>query len=122
MKKTPFLAVIAAMGLLLAVPLGVQAITYHYIDIEGEVQTIEAGNASEALNVARVNGPTIHSGVKVDAGILDEGDTFANIYHYVDINGNLKSIQAASMDAALFLATDKHPQSGMLLAGIVIDQ
>lgn len=48
---------------------------YHYIDINGIVQTVMANNAAEAFSKAVNIG--IHSGVALDAGLLETGDTVA---------------------------------------------
>ena len=105
------------MGLLLAIPAVSSAATYHYIDLTGNVVTIEAESAQDALSKANANNDVYHSGVKLDQGMLHTGESFAVTYQYVTAQGTLKTVEAASVDAAFILATDIAPNSGFLRLG-----
>lgn len=118
MKKIISLAVIVAMGLMIA-PTVSNAATYFYIDIYGNVEGVEATNSQQALMSANAQDVIVHSGVSLDLGVLEEGQVFANVYEYVDINGNLKSVTAATLDGARILATDRAPRSGFLIAEVL---
>lgn len=113
------LYIMALAALLLAVPAVSSAATFHYVDVHGVVQNIEASSPSEALVLASLRGNVLHSGVKLAQGQLQAGENVGSIYNYVDIYGNIKSVVAASADAAFLLATDIHPQSGLLIVGPV---
>lgn len=112
MKKGILLTLAAA---LFAVPAIGLAASYHYVTMEGEIKTIEAANAAQALTIAHQNGAAHDSGVKADQGMLDEGDETGNTYLYVDISGNTKSVTAANVQAAFTLATDIAPDSGVVV-------
>jgi hypothetical protein len=88
--------------------------TYHYIDITGEVESIEAQSAAEALMVIEANGDALHSGVKLDVGQLEEGEDYGITYEYQSTSGGTGRVTAASADAAMLLATDIVP--GTLVA------
>lgn len=102
-------------GALFAIPAIGFAASYHYISMEGEVKTIEAASATQALTIAHQNGAAQDSGVKVDLGVLDEGEDTGNVYMYVDASGNTKSVTAANVAAAFVLATDIAPDSGVVV-------
>ena len=102
-------------GALLAIPAVGFAASYHYVSVDGEVKTIDAANATQALTIAHQNGAAYDSGVKVDLGMLDEGDETGNVYMYVDVSGNTKSVTAANVQAAFALATDIAPDSGVVV-------
>jgi hypothetical protein len=111
MKKTIALAAAAA----LLVPSLSMAATYHYVNIDGTVADIGAGSAAEALAALRTSPSTIHSGVMLDQGMIEQGEQVGNLYQYISVSGQLKSVFAASLDAARVLATDKAPTSGFLI-------
>lgn len=121
MNKAGFLAALS----LFAVPAIGFAAEYHYVDTSGTVQTINASNASEALAMPSDMAPT--SGVALDVGVLDEGDTVVGSvsgetggsggleYHYVDTSGTVQTIPAVSAEAALMNAPGIAPTSGVAL-------
>lgn len=110
MKKIVF-----ALAALLAIPFVSFAATYHYIDIQGKVNTIEAPTPQAALQMADATGRVLHSGVKLDSGDLKTGEVYAQTYLYVSTTGELKSVQAATADGAELLASDKAANSGFLV-------
>lgn len=116
---------------LFAAPAAVLAQEYHYIDMTGTVQTIEASSASSALQNAPGIAPT--SGVAVDRGLLDEGDSVlgvsgevggsgGNEYHYVDVTGTVQTLPAVSAQAALQNAPGIAPTSGVAVDLGVLDE
>ncbi len=116
MKNIAFTAVIAALTLA-ALPAISRAASFDFINLQGAVQTIQADNANMALSYIAQNRLSVHSGV-VRSGILTPGQVVVGgtrMYTYVTVNGSLKTIQAASLDAASVLATDRHPQSGFMV-------
>lgn len=116
MKKIILTASLAAI---LAVPAAVGAASYHYVDVAGTVNTIEAASPSDALLKARLSGKTIHSGVALDRGVLETGKNVGTVYQYIDVWGNVRTITAASVDAAFVLAPDKAPHSSFLRLGVM---
>lgn len=111
---------------MMALPAATFAATYHYVDTTGTVRTIEAPNAAAAFDNAANIAP--HSGVTLDQNLLETGDqipiaTAAGMttsggmasYRYVDTNGTVREVVAASPSAALMLATDRDPNSGVLV-------
>ena len=122
MKKTA----LTLSAILLALPAASFAATYHYVDTTGTVRTIEAANAADAFTNATNIAP--HSGVGLDQGILESGDTIPvstaagmthsgdpESYRYVDVNGTVREVVATSPSAALMMATDRDPNSGVLV-------
>lgn len=109
-----------------ALPAATFAATYHYVDTTGTVRTVEAVNANDAFNHAA--NIAVHSGVTLDQGLLEAGDQIpvANAtgmtasngmasYRYVDMTGTVREVIAASPNAALMMATDRDPNSGVLI-------
>jgi hypothetical protein len=91
----------------LAVPTASFAATYHYVDTSGSVRTVEASSAQAAFNSATDR--AANSGVTLDTGVLDSGDSVSgtangDLYHYVDMTGVVRSVNAVSADAALSAA------------------
>lgn len=111
MRKLIMIALLLAF---VAVPVA-QAATYHYVDIYGQVRNLQASNAQEALVVASALPTTLHTGVKLDTGLLDRGDIAGQLYAYMDVAGNYRIITASSVDAAWLVATDRHPNSGLVM-------
>jgi len=107
------------LGVLTVFPAVSSAAVYHYIDMTGTVQDIEAPNSDMALAMTISSGQVLHSGVKLDQGLLNEGDEFGNVYNYVDIFGNVRGVVAATADAAYILATNIDPNSGLILVVVV---
>ena len=110
--KTSLLALIALM----AVPAVSVAATYHYIDTTGTVRTVEADTAAEAF--VEAENIASHSGVAIDMGVLDGGDsvsmTSTDMYQYVSITGDVQFVSATSPQAALIIPGDIAPHSGVL--------
>jgi hypothetical protein len=118
---------ILALGAIAVLPLASMAATYHYVDTSGTVRTIEANNAADASASATNIDP--HSGVSLDMGVLDSGDSVngtgtntvtvtatgsGNTYHYVDTSGIVRTVVAASAAAALAAAVNIAPNSGVV--------
>lgn len=112
MKK---ILTLAALGALLA-PLPSLAATYQYVAIDGTVQDVEAATAQEALAMISVRSDVTNSGVKLDTGVLEEGEQVGHVYTYVAVDGTVRSIYAANIDAAYLLATDRMFNSGFIVA------
>lgn len=127
---------------LFALPAVSLAATYDYVNTNGQMQSVNADNADAARALAVNIAP--NSGVMLDSGTMTQnsgtmtqnnttttqGSTTTTVvsngtattaasfpsgsYQYVDVNGNVKVIVAGSADAALALATDIAPHSGVL--------
>ena len=118
---------ILALGAIAALPFASMAATYHYVDTSGTIRTIEAANSTDAMAMAVNLAP--HSGVALDMGVLESGDSMngtgtntgtvattgsANTYHYVDTSGIIRTVTAASAAAALAAAVNIAPHSGVV--------
>lgn len=110
-KQLLALSLVGVFGL----PLISSAATYNYVDLSGTVQSFEAATAADALIMVSAAGNTIHSGVALDRPLLEDGEEVGNTYLYVAMDGTIKAVQAATVDAAFVLAVDREPSSGMLL-------
>lgn len=113
MKKILALSLIGVFGL----PLTSLAATYHYLDVHGNVNSVEAQSAAQALNYVNSLPTTIHSGVALDQGILEPGQNYSQLYQYRTIYGTNAYVRAATLDAARLLATDKASNSGFYMVG-----
>ncbi len=111
MKKLLALSFIGVLGF----PLSSLAATYHYLDVTGTAHTVEAASATQALNFVNALPNTIHSGVALDMGILEPGENYGQTYQYRTIYGTNAYVQAATLDAARLLATDRAPTSGFYI-------
>lgn len=119
MKMKTTFAVLGATVLLL--PAAATAATFNYVDSMGMVRSIEADSSMQAI----ANAPNIHprSGVAIDRGLVDVGDDVAvggsgdasmsgsNRYHYVTVNGEVRTVTANSAMEVLNM-NDIHPHSG----------
>ena len=95
-----------AVGFMFALPGLSLAASYHYIDIQGNVQTIEANSGAEALATVALRADALHSGVVLDQGVLEEGDDYGIVYAYMSTSGETRTVTAATLDAAYLLAPD----------------
>jgi hypothetical protein len=110
--------IVALIGAgLLLVPFVSFAQMYHYVALDGTIKDVDASNPQEALMMGSRDGDALHSGVKMDANVLQPGENVGNLYTYMATSGSLKTITAAGFDAALMLATDRVPTSGFLVNG-----
>jgi hypothetical protein len=117
MKKTLIFLGAGTFALMMgAMPAVSSAAMYHYIDLSGRVGTVEANSPQQALALANSFNNVLHSGVKLDQGMLQTGESYGFPYRYVDIYGNTRTVTAASLDAAYMLATDRASNSGINLA------
>ncbi len=120
MKKIFNLGVFGAVLALLALPAVSSAATYLYANLNGSLVQIEAANVSDALAQAAVG--NIHSGVMLASNLLNASASPAPAaaatykYTYADVNGNLKSVTATSLEAASMMATDKAIGSGFIVS------
>jgi hypothetical protein len=115
-KQIP--AVLLLLGVLL-LPTISFAGNYQYIDTTGSLRSIEATNATIAINTA----PSIayNSGVR----LVTSNDTIPyntpvtnasrNFYQYIDTSGNIRSINASSASIALASASNIATHSGVIL-------
>lgn len=106
MKKVQL---VAGLALLFAFPSVSLAAQYHYLNLRGEVVTVEASNASQALAISASRGDSMHSGVVLDIGLLEQGDEYGITYRYQSNLGGTKYVTAASVDAAYVIAPDIIP-------------
>lgn len=105
-------------GAVLALPALTFASTYHYVDMSGEVQDVEANTSAEALTLSQADRAP-DSGVALDLGVIDEGDMVVNVdyqntYQYVATDGDVEFVTATSAEAALMIPSDIAPTSGVL--------
>jgi hypothetical protein len=115
MKKILFTMLM--LGVVTAIPVVTSAATYQYVDTNGNLATVTADNAAQAMTVANL-GP--HSGVMLVTGSPVVTNNFpittnGGTYLYVDIYGNLKTVVASSPAQALTLATNITTHSGVML-------
>lgn len=119
MKK---ILVVGSLALMLILPAVSSAALYHYLDLTGRVTTIQVSNAPAALAVAdQANRGIVKSGVKLDQGAretLKTGQWFGTFYQYMSVSGAIKSVMAASAEAAFALAADIAPTSGFLMLDV----
>lgn len=115
MNKIQITSSFAALSLLI-LPAVSLASTYQYVSTSGNLQSIEAGSASTAL--ATAPNLAVHSGVMlagVGSTVNGGGTTNANtFYQFIDVNGSVQSVNAASATAAL-TAPNIAPHSGVIL-------
>lgn len=97
------------------------ASTYQYVDNAGKIQSVEANSSSQALAIAPNIAP--HSGV-ILGKIANTGTTYdpgtttntsGSFYQYVDVNGNVQSVNAPNASTALATAPNISPHSGVIL-------
>ncbi len=108
-------------------PVASFAATYHYVNVAGITDTVEAPNAQTAIQVAPDIAPT--SGVAIDQGYIEPGmdidnpmfggvggdaDANLNAYIYLSVDGTYKTVFALNAQQALSLAPDIAPNSGVL--------
>lgn len=113
MKKILALSLIGVFGL----PLTSLAATYHYLDVHGNVNSVEAPSATQALKYVSSLPATIHSGVALDQGILEPGQNYSQLYQYRTIYGTTAYVRAATFDAARLLATNEAANSAFYVVG-----
>jgi len=112
---TKSIVFLAGLGVL-AVPLTSLATTYRYAARDGTIRDVQAASAIEALAMVSASGDAaIHSGVALDTGVLEPGDSIGHEYAYVSVSGALASVTAANLDTAFALASDRAPTSGFLV-------
>ena len=114
MKKLYIGAALSLVGMF-GLPFVSSAATYHYVDITGTVRSLEATSASAALNIVSAMPNTLHTGVKLDQGLLEAGDEMGNYYLYQNTSGGTSIIRAATADGAYLLATDRAPSAILYL-------
>ncbi len=112
MKK--YLLALSLVGVL-GLPSVSYAATYFYIDITGAARSVEANSSSEALAIVNAMPNTLHSGVTLDQGFIEEGENYGNLYQYRTTAGTTAVVRAATIDAAALLATDRDPSSGFVI-------
>lgn len=117
--------------LALVLPIITFGATYHYVDVNGDVQQVEANSAAEALT--KPTDIAANSGVAIDRDIIQPGmsindntvnntsvptmsTTGMTTYQYVDVNGNIKSVEAYTAAEALTKPNDIALHSGVMVA------
>lgn len=114
MKNT--LLALIIIGVIIALPTTTFAATFQYVDTNGNLATVTADNAAQALLVPNLG---LHSGVMLVTGVTTVVPGYVpnnngTTYIYVDINGNLKTVVAANAAQALMVG-DLGPHSGVML-------
>jgi hypothetical protein len=110
-------------------PVVATAATYNYVDMTGMVESIEASSPMQAMTLATDIHP--RSGVALDEDDMDagtaiggSGDTSggtANTYHYVTVDGEVKTVSAPSA-AQVLMMSDIHPHSGVAVDEGLLDE
>lgn len=107
----------------LALPAVSLANTYQYVDSGGRLQSTQANSSTEALATAYNIGS--HSGVAL-IGVAEVGGSYesptinttntgGSFYQFIDINGNVQSMNAPSASIALATAYNIGAHSGVVL-------
>ena len=113
MKIKKITTILVALAVL-AIPVVSFANTYQYVDSRGQLQSIEANSSSEALMTAYNIG--IHSGVMlVSSQGIGGGDYTGSFYQFVDMSGNIQSMDATNSSTALTTAYNIGTHSGVIL-------
>ncbi len=119
MKIKQITTTLAALAVL-AVPVVSAANTYQYVDSAGRLQTTQAVSSSDALSTTSNMG--LHSGViwvSVDGigGSYESPttNTGGSFYQFIDVNGNIQSMNAISSAVALATAYNIDLNSGVVL-------
>lgn len=120
MKETLIVA-----ALLLGSPAIMFAATYNYVDVSGNVQTVVAGSASEAMadatNIHPRSGVAIASGAFVDVGGSAEAPVVSGgtmTYQYVNTSGEIVDVEAMNALQAFDRAVNIAPRSGVMFAEV----
>ena len=118
--KTKHITASLALLAILAMPAVSSANTYQYIDSGGRLQSTQASDPNEALATAYNIG--LHSGVLL---VSTDGiggsyesptiNTSGSFYQYIDIYGNVQSMNAINSSVALSTAHNIDPHSGVIL-------
>jgi len=102
--------------------------TYQYVDNGGRLQSIQASSSTEALAMAYNIG--IHSGVMLvsvngiggsyedpttNTTTTTNTNTNVNFYQFIDVNGNVQSMNAPNSSVALATAYNIGIHSGVVL-------
>ena len=109
------------------------ATTYMYVDVNGDLRTIEADSAAEAIAEAPARDP--NSGVILASemtgsvaigggnGTVVSGDAGNDVaapgetgFVYVDTQGNLRTVYARTAAEAIIEAEGRDPNSGVIVA------
>lgn len=104
---------------LLVLPAVSSAATYLYVGTDGDLHSMEASSATEAL--ATAPNLAVNSGVQ-----LVDSDTkvtptkpvvslTSSFYQYINTSGNLQSVSATSASVAMATATNIAMNSGVIL-------
>lgn len=105
---------------LLILPLVTSANTYQYVNTSGNLQTIEASTPgaaiSNASNIA-YNSGVIAGTISAIGGSYEPvtNSSGSNLYQFVDMQGNVKSIYANSASLAIANAVNIALHSGVIL-------
>lgn len=115
MKYLALLALIGTVGLTL--PALTSAATYSYVTTSGEVWTVEASSAEEAIRIAPDRHATSGVALEVTADVVD-GDVSTDMttYQYISVSGEVESVEARSAAEALVRAQAKATTSGVIMA------
>lgn len=122
MNITKIILTLAVFSILV-IPAVSMATTYQYISTRGDILSLLASSPQVAL--ATAPNLALHSGVKsvgVDGPIGDSKvvvntpvNTSTTFYQYIDINGNVRSINASNATVALNTAPNLGVHSGVIL-------
>ena len=119
MKTKRITTTLVALAVLV-LPAVSSASTYQYIDTAGRIQSTQANSSTEALATAYNIG--LHSGV-VLVNVNGIGGSYespttnigGSFYQFVDIYGNVQSMNAVSSTVALATAYNIGSNSGVVL-------
>jgi hypothetical protein len=122
MKINKITATLAVLTMLV-LPTVSFANTYLYVDSGGRLQSMQANSSTEALatapNIKFNSGVMLVSAGEFIGGIGGSFESPVNLsgtfYQFVDVNGNIQSINAGSSAEALANAVNIAPNSGVIL-------
>ncbi|PIR84738.1 hypothetical protein COU16_00950 [Candidatus Kaiserbacteria bacterium CG10_big_fil_rev_8_21_14_0_10_47_16] len=111
--------VVLSVALGTSTDIGSGPYVYQYVNTNGTLSSVSASSADMALSLSAYNRAS-NSGVMLVRGMGGsvENTTYPTgtlfTYQYIDVNGNLRSIEAANASLAITLATNRDPHSGVV--------
>ncbi|MEI8062166.1 MAG: hypothetical protein WCG97_02605 [bacterium] len=94
----------AVMTLASFLPLATFASTFAYVDVNGNLGSVDAANANQALTVSNIaynSGVVLLGGSVTMSGLISSPQSSVGTYQYVDVSGKISAVQANSPEQAL---------------------
>ncbi len=121
MKTKTIFGITLVLGSILAFGTSASAATYQYVNVSGNIQSIDAANASLALasavNIDPHSGVILYTPANAIGSAIggDNSGVSLNTYEYVDTSGQVRSVTASNPSEAMSIAPNKDPDSGVIL-------